>query len=51
MIKVEILESVDDKLEEYSKVLGFQVEFGIDLESRRKWNFATLQLCNLKNKD
>lgn len=31
-----LLESVNDKLEEYSKVLGFQVEFGIDLESRRK---------------
>lgn len=31
-----LLESVNDKLEEYSKILGFQVEFGIDLESRRK---------------
>lgn len=31
-----LLGEVNSKLEEYSKVLGFQVEFGIDLESRRK---------------
>ena len=31
-----LLNKVNDRLDEYSVILGFQVEFGIDLESHRK---------------
>lgn len=31
-----LLSKVNDRLDDYSKILGFQVEFGIDLETHRK---------------
>lgn len=31
-----LMSKVNDRLDDYAKILGFQVEFGIDLESHRK---------------
>lgn len=42
-----MLGRVNDKLYEYSKILGFQVEFGIDLESGRKDFYQAIMKDNI----